>query len=690
MIKHLKYTLVVLTQVCLCFISFTQQKKVDSLNDLGLHYASSINKPDWDTAVIYINQAYKEAVRLNYTKGIACAIFNQGYMEQYSHNYPAAERHFRDCIPYFKKVSDMTGQGFTHFNIGYTLYVQGFFDEALAEFQTSIPFFQHDKGCGEAIVKALEFLGVIYGLKGELVKGFELAQKGLKESKKRNDSLGMAFPLMIIGDLYRSMEDYPMALEYYQASAALGGHSDTYLSAQMAVTYSAMDHYDSALYYYQKAYVKDPGQMYFQVVLGEIYLQQKKYKEALETLQKTVPVLEKNNGRKELLRVLLDIAEVYAGQKNYPAALQYTQQGVGLTQQTGARQYMARGLKMLSTIYEAMGVNERALIYLTQYIHLKDSLLNDQLKAKLFAYKLTVENEKKQTQIERLSQEKLVGQQQLQIQQQKLKIQQQQLQRSSMLKKILIGGSLTLVLLGMIVFRNLILKRRNEKLQSERTQAALQHKTAELEMQALRAQMNPHFIFNSLNSINQFILENDKAQASEYLTKFSRLVRLILQNSQADLILLESELEALQLYLELEALRFNHHFDFIIKVDDDVDVSILKVPPLIIQPYAENAIWHGLMHKKEKGFLEIDLSQKEDVLYCRTIDDGIGRQKAAELKNKFTSTHRSMGMRITADRIELLQHQKLMDTSVQITDLVLPDGRAGGTEVVLKIPVLYN
>jgi LytS/YehU family sensor histidine kinase len=337
-----------------------------------------------------------------------------------------------------------------------------------------------------------------------------------------------------------------------------------------------------------------------------------------------------------------------------------------------------------------MGVNERALIYLTQYIHLKDSLLNDQLKAKLFAYKLTVENEKKQTQIERLSQEKLVGQQQLQIQQQKLKIQQQQLQRSSMLKKILIGGSLTLVLLGMIVFRNLILKRRNEKLQSERTQAALQHNTAELEMQALRAQMNPHFIFNSLNSINQFILENDKAQASEYLTKFSRLVRLILQNSQADLILLESELEALQLYLELEALRFNHHFDFIIKVDDDVDVSILKVPPLIIQPYAENAIWHGLMHKKEKGFLEIDLSQKEDVLYCRTIDDGIGRQKAAELKNKFTSTHRSMGMRITADRIELLQHQKLMDTSVQITDLVLPDGRAGGTEVVLKIPVLYN
>src|SRR4030095_410376 len=117
----------------------------------------------------------------------------------------------------------------------------------------------------------------------------------------------------------------------------------------------------------------------------------------------------------------------------------------------------------------------------------------------------------------------------------------------------------------------------------------------------LRAQMNPHFIFNSLNSINMFILENNKLQASEYLSKFSRLVRLILQNSQKILIPLEKELEALQLYLELEALRFDQSFEYKILMDDEVDTSVLRVPPLIIQPYAENAIWHGLMHKKEKG-----------------------------------------------------------------------------------------
>ena len=131
-------------------------------------------------------------------------------------------------------------------------------------------------------------------------------------------------------------------------------------------------------------------------------------------------------------------------------------------------------------------------------------------------------------------------------------------------------------------------------------------------MQALRAQMNPHFIFNSLNSINRFILQNNKAQASEYLTKFSRLVRMILQNSQASYITLESELDALKLYLELEALRFDHRFAYKVNVSKDLDIEVLKVPPLIIQPYAENAIWHGLMHKEEKGNLEIDILMEGD------------------------------------------------------------------------------
>ncbi|MBA2562445.1 MAG: histidine kinase [Chitinophagaceae bacterium] len=216
-----------------------------------------------------------------------------------------------------------------------------------------------------------------------------------------------------------------------------------------------------------------------------------------------------------------------------------------------------------------------------------------------------------------------------------------------------------------------------------------QHKATELEMQALRAQMNPHFIFNSLNAINRFILQNNKLQASEYLTKFSRLVRLILQNSQASLIPLESELEALQLYLELEAVRFDHQFEYKIKVDDELDAEILKVPPLIIQPYAENAIWHGLMHKEERGHLNIDVSQEDSHLFFKITDDGIGRKQAA-LASKSATRHKSMGLRITADRIAMIQNTNGNESPVTINDLVNADGSAAGTEVIIKMPVKYD
>jgi len=257
------------------------------------------------------------------------------------------------------------------------------------------------------------------------------------------------------------------------------------------------------------------------------------------------------------------------------------------------------------------------------------------------------------------------------------------------------------LLLAAIIFRNFILKRRNEKqrlehklelqqLESEKTKSELQQQATDLEMQALRAQMNPHFIFNSLNSINRFILQNNRQQASEYLTKFSKLVRMILQNSQASLITLESELESLQLYLEMEALRFNYHFAYKISVPKNLDIDMLKVPPLIIQPYVENAIWHGLMHKEEKGQLDIEVSQENNYLFFKITDDGIGRKQSAALASKSATKHKSMGLRITADRIAMMETANEIESPVTINDLVNADGSAAGTEVIIKMPVLYD
>jgi len=257
--------------------------------------------------------------------------------------------------------------------------------------------------------------------------------------------------------------------------------------------------------------------------------------------------------------------------------------------------------------------------------------------------------------------------------------------------RILVAG--VLIGLTFFVIRYSLHQKFRSKLarsESERQIAQLKHEEAEMEMRALRAQMNPHFIFNSLNSINRFILQNNKAQASEYLTKFSKLVRLILQNSQSSLITLENELEALGLYLELESLRFDNRFEYKVSCPADLDISAIKVPPLIIQPYAENAIWHGLMHKEEKGQLDIELSQENETLFIRVADNGIGRKQAQAISSKSATIHKSMGLSITGQRIAMLKNGLDDDCQVIINDLVAADNSAAGTEVTLKIPIIYD
>lgn len=233
-------------------------------------------------------------------------------------------------------------------------------------------------------------------------------------------------------------------------------------------------------------------------------------------------------------------------------------------------------------------------------------------------------------------------------------------------------------------------KRLKEIDQTQQENFVLKQKASDLEMQVLRAQMNPHFIFNSLNSINRFILQNNKEQASEYLTKFSKLVRMILQNSQVSLISLESELESLSLYLDLEALRFDHRFQYKISIPKDIDVDVLKVPPLIIQPYTENAIWHGLMHKEDKGQLDIEVTQGEDHLFFKIIDNGIGRKQAEAMASKSATKHKSMGLKITKERIDILQRSNGTESPVKIIDLENADGTAAGTEVIIKMPLIYD
>lgn len=227
-----------------------------------------------------------------------------------------------------------------------------------------------------------------------------------------------------------------------------------------------------------------------------------------------------------------------------------------------------------------------------------------------------------------------------------------------------------------------------QKQEAEKELRDTQQKMAEIEMQALRAQMNPHFIFNCLNSINRYIVKSDQATASLYLTRFAKLIRLILDNSNNKSVSLSSELEALRLYIEMESIRFEKQFTYSITVDKNVQADYIQVPPLIIQPFVENAIWHGLLHKETAGHLTIHFSRKTSgLLECTIEDDGVGREKAKELKSRSTSTKKSLGMKLTVDRLSLLNKETFRDATVEILDLKNKSGEATGTKVILKIPV---
>lgn len=224
--------------------------------------------------------------------------------------------------------------------------------------------------------------------------------------------------------------------------------------------------------------------------------------------------------------------------------------------------------------------------------------------------------------------------------------------------------------------------------QQEKEKAEFSRKISESELKALRAQMNPHFMFNAINSIQNFVLKNDSKSAQKYLTKFARLIRSVLENSKYELVWLNKEVEALELYVELEALRSSFSFDYEIVLEDSLSAENLFIPPMIIQPYIENAILHGITPLSDrKGLLTIKFSKEGSVLKCIIDDNGIGRKKAKEIKERKMLSHQSMGMNVTQDRIDILnkQNHNLL-TKVIIIDKE-QDGASVGTTVEITINI---
>lgn len=215
-------------------------------------------------------------------------------------------------------------------------------------------------------------------------------------------------------------------------------------------------------------------------------------------------------------------------------------------------------------------------------------------------------------------------------------------------------------------------------------------KATESRLQSLRLQMNPHFLFNALNSIQQMILANEEMVATRYLSRFSKLLRSILIHSDKEMISLKEELDILNLYVELESVRFKEAFSYEIACDVDIDTEEVKIPTLLIQPFVENAIWHGLMHKEGMRHLRIAFSEEGEFVHCTIEDNGIGRQKAKEMKISTgqDKKHQSKGIEVSLERLKAMQKNGGQPGSMEIHDLKDPQGHPAGTRVEIRLPIL--
>jgi tetratricopeptide (TPR) repeat protein len=642
---------------------------IDRVNTKTAHFI--FDREMEDSAVFYDNAAYSASVNMQYLHGLAVAFLYKSFIAEHFHNdFAEAKKDAEKSMALIQQTGnkgnlvDIMGQ------VAYTNYVTGNYARALETAEKSVQLTKETQN-EPGLYDALGLSAAIQIKQGDFEKGFENTTLAFGIALKSKDSSSIKSSYTQFGELCMALEDYPLALQYYRMVYANFTQEDLLLQrknevdvwSQMeyAEIYSHLNMFDSALQRYNLFDTLHAPEKDLRVFLGskgEYYMLIHEYEKALPMLLRALDIIQRENDENERMRTLLDVAGTYHALHDDKKALDFAYQGLNLALYIDNRQFIRDGYKILYNIYDDEGKNDSAYNYYRSYIKAKESLAADQTKGKLATYDY----------------------------EQKLMIQDQHLKNETLLRNILIIFAFVILIVSFLLLRNIRLKRKNENLTNENTRKELEYKTTEMEMQALRAQMNPHFIFNCLNSINRFIMKNESEIASDYLTQFSRLIRLVLNNSKKAWILLEDEIEMLRLYLEMERLRFKDAFQYEIRCDENIDSTAVMIPPLLLQPFVENAVWHGLMHKKENGIVKISFSEANDILHCTVVDNGVGRSVAATAGSKSSQAHKSMGIQITRDRLALINGD-IRDEKVafEIEDRFDSKGQPAGTKVSLKI-----
>lgn len=407
--------------------------------------------------------------------------------------------------------------------------------------------------------------------------------------------------------------------------------------------------------------------------IAKVYEKQNNIEEEIETRKEIVDIATQERNKEQLTKANLDLANTYIKNKKPEKALQYAKSTVKISKESENLEQQSNALKLMSNIYSKMGNYSKALKIYKDYVASVDKIYKLKEKELLDLNNKTKILRNKQQRINLLEKDIEIknGRINLLIQTDKLNQQKSQTQTITIYSLIII---LIILLTGSV----LILRSSNQKRKANNL----------LALKSLRSQMNPHFIFNALNSVNSFISTNDERLANKYLSDFSMLMRTVLEKSQLDFIQLSTEIQILELYLKLEHFRFKDKFEYMFNIDESISTEEFQIPPMLIQPYIENAVWHGLRYKESMGTLKVKIDSLNNGIRIKVTDDGIGREKSKEIKTKNQKKTNSTALKNIDNRIRILNEVYKIDIKVSIDDL--DKNNREGTVVTIDIPARNN
>jgi len=406
---------------------------------------------------------------------------------------------------------------------------------------------------------------------------------------------------------------------------------------------------------YKKAlvYAKDKPEAVIKIKneIAKVYAEDNQFDKALAINEKLLTDARKNNDYTTEIKQLQSLSSLYFEKKEPEKAIASLKEAYNISFEKGNSAEAKKSLSSLIQYYKTKGQNKESMALYEQFFENFEKLIRSDttlIDAKTFQI---TEDKIRQLEKEKTLKDELIS-------------------KKNTFNYFLIGSVVLLLLLFLFIVKALY---------------SIKIKNKEIALQSLRREMNPHFIFNSLNSVNQFISENKELEANKYLTSYSNLMRNMMENSNKDFISLDKEVEQLKKYLDLEHLRFQDKFDFEIIVDEALDAERVFVPNMILQPHLENAIWHGLRYLNEKGFLSLRFDLKGGKINVTIEDNGIGLTKSRELKTTNQKIYESRGLNNTKERIDLLNELYKKNISFKISEKA---GEEKGTVVEIIFPLI--